>query len=195
MWVPVSPAVVAIASDRRVLVTLFWSNCALSLYCLLPLTLSQSCYNQHCDQILPPVLFSFKAELNFFVLIHITAPETVVPTTTKMVGCHAVWLQMSCGGKRGWKLFKLLFLLYCKRPASDPCLNCGWRWSLQMPSSEALNSEYAVDWFVEHVNIVTTFFSLAESRDVLEEMLQFGFPFNLVLKKSMWGCGFSETDH
>lgn len=64
-----------------------------------------------------------------------------------------------------------------------------------MPSSEALNSEYAVDWFVEHVNIVTTFFSLAKSRDVLEEMLQFGFPFNLVLKKSMWGCGFSETDH
>lgn len=53
-----------------------------------------------------------------------------------------------------------------------------------MPSGEALNSEYAADWFVEHVNMLTTFFPLAKSRDVPEEMLQFGFLFNLVLKKS-----------
>jgi len=53
-----------------------------------------------------------------------------------------------------------------------------------MPSREALNSECAVGWFVGHVSMVTTSFPLAKGRDILEEMLHFGFPFNVVLKKS-----------
>lgn len=52
-----------------------------------------------------------------------------------------------------------------------------WTVARDVPSvffSEALSSEHALDWFVEHANMGATFFPFAKSRDVFEEMLMFG---------------------
>lgn len=96
--------------------------------------------------------------------------------TKAKMRCRGVVLKMSPGDKRGWKFLKLLFLLnflYCKRPSSDSCLDCGWRCPFGVVS-EALSSEHALDWFVEHVNMGAAFFPFAKSRDVFEVMLLFG---------------------
>lgn len=130
MGVPVSPAVVAIASDTRFLIMPFWSKCAPSLYCLPSLAISQSCCNQLCGQILPSVPFSFKADLiNFFSFWFTSQPWKQLYLQQLKWWCVMLWdWKWATGGKRGWKFFKLIFLsyfLHCERPASDPCLNGG----------------------------------------------------------------------
>lgn len=66
------------------------------------------------------------------------------------------------------------------------CTSCVVQGRLQIPAwtvagdvpsvffSEALCSEHAFGWFVEHVNMGVAFFPFAKSRGVLEEMLLFG---------------------
>lgn len=96
--------------------------------------------------------------------------------TKSKMGCHAVILKMSQGIK---EVGNSLNCYFC-------CTSRIRKGQLQIPAwtvagdvlsvffSEALSSEHALDWFVEHVNMGAIFFPFAKSRDVFEEMLLFG---------------------